>query len=104
PVVVEHRRPDVDLHVRPGQTVHSGEERARLADVRGQRAALGQLVAEQAGRGRGVDEVGRATGGPGDPARRVVVQVLADAGQCGDDVDAVLAQVLGRADAGDHQQ
>ncbi len=35
---------------------------------------------------------------------RVVLEPLADAGEVGDDVDAVLAQVGGRADAGEHQQ
>ena len=34
----------------------------------------------------------------------VVLQVRADPGQVGDDGDAVVAQVIGRADAGKHQQ
>ena len=34
----------------------------------------------------------------------MVLQPLAHAGEVGDDVDAVLAQVRGRADAGEHQQ
>ena len=49
-------------------------------------------------------DVGGVLGVPDQRHRRVVVEVLPDALQVRDDVDAVLAQVVGRADAGQHEQ
>ena len=49
-------------------------------------------------------QVGSALGVEDEGDGRVVVQVLPDAGEVVDDVDADVAQVRGRPDAGEHQQ
>ena len=80
------------------------QEAATLTDVGGQRSGPACLPAHQVGHVGELDEVGGAAGVPDHRDGRVVLQPLAHTSQVGHHVDAVLAQVGGRSDAGEHQQ
>ncbi len=104
PVVVEARGRGDELDVGPLEARAGGHEGAGLAHVGGEGATARGLPLHES-RGRHVVD-GHVLGGGRPHQRRddVVVQVATDGGCVEDDVDAVLAQVLRRTDAGQHHQ
>ena len=99
----------VDLQVRPLQPLVAAHQRADIEAHAGQRpgAAEGVLHAGQDAPRQAVDQVVHGDGlGAlvGDVGVEVVVQVAADARHVLDHRDAVLLQMLGRAEARQHQQ
>ena len=87
-----------------GSPAGGPDEPAGLGDVRGQRPAVAGEPAQRVARRLGRVQVGGAPGEPADRHVRVVLQALPHAGQVDGDGDAVLAQLRGRADAGQQQQ
>ena len=105
-VVVEHGRDEVELHVR---AVVGGQGRAYEAAGLGDVAGAGAAAATQEVvegdlqlAGTVVAQARRAVAQGADD--QVVLQVGAHPGQVGLHLDAVQAQVRGRADAREHQQ
>ena len=88
-----------------GDIPHRGvEEAARLADVGGQHAPATREVLDELPGLLRVSEVVGIGRRPVDEHHRVVHQVRADVRAVDNGVDAVLAQMLGRSDAGQHEQ
>ena len=104
PLLPVRHRQDEPLQVRGGQPRVTASEPARLGDVRGQRAPVGQPPAGEAAVACRLPQALHAGGGPEHGHRRVVDQVGAYRRHVGDHVDAVLAQVVRRPDAGQHEQ
>ena len=97
-------RDHVELDVGRGGAALEPHERARLGDVRGERPGLALLELLQRGGLEGQQQAHRLGRAPHPVGRRVVGEVLAHRGLVEQDVDLAQHQVLGRADAGEHQQ
>ena len=107
-VVADRERQEVEHQVRVGDLVIAADETARLEVVGRARAAAAQQPLEPDQRAvaplhrrRHRD---RLLGRVLDVDLEVVLEVRADTGQVGDDVDPELPQILGVADAGELQQ
>ena len=92
------------LQVGRGQRGPGPGEPAGLGDVGGERAGMAQLPAEQVLRAGLLPQGGHLRGPPDGGHDRVVGQVRAHAGAVHDHADADVAQVVGGADAGQHEQ
>ena len=95
---------NVQLQVRRGQTGFGVGKSARLRRVARQRAAVSQLPAQRVRVAGLLPQAADPRCGPDDRQHRVVAEVHADAAAVCYHVDAHLDQVLGRTDAGQHQQ
>ena len=102
--VAERHRQHVPLEVRSGQAGLAADEAAGLGDVGRHRAGMGELPAEQVLRPRQLGQALHAGRGPQGGDDRMVGQVGTDTRAVHHHPDVVLAQVVGRADAGQHQQ
>ena len=106
---VERQRLHVILQIGALLVAIGAGEQAELRRRHGQRAAPQQRIfGEHAGKAEArmiaLVERGDAVDLVDQPQLQVILQVGADAGPVGDDVDAVLAQLRGRPDAGQQQE
>ena len=100
----EHHGREVELHVGRVEPVARAPEAARLGDVGGQRPAPLRLQQRDVLLRLGRLERGRIVGEEDDPRVQVVLQVGADRGLVEAHLDAERAELVGRADAREHQQ
>jgi len=103
-LVAVGRGQHVQLQVRREQPGFGVGEAAGLRHVGGHRAAVGQLPAQRARVAALLPQATQPRRGPDHRHHRMVGQVAADARAVRQHVDAHLDQVVGRADAGQHQQ
>ena len=103
-LVLVRRREHVQLQVRGWQPGLGVSEAARFRHVAGQRAAVGQLPADQVRLVGLLPQAADLWRRPDNGQHRVVDEVAADPAEVGVDVNPHFDQVLGRADAGQHQQ
>jgi hypothetical protein len=94
----------VQLQVRGGQPGFGVGEAAGLRHVARHRAAVRQLPAQRVRVAALLPQAAEPGRGPDDGQHRMVAEVAADPRAVGPHVDAHLDQVVGRADAGQHQQ
>ena len=98
-----YRKPD-QLEIGGGQCWVAADEGDRLVDAGGEHAATREQEPGQLGRGVGGEEGDRLRAVHDDAAGQVVLQVRADAHQLMARLHAGGAQLVGIADAGEHQQ
>ncbi len=108
PVVAHRQRQEVELHVGPGDVGTRAQEGRGLELVRGAGARAGQQPARAdrrlAEQGPVAVQADRALARHLHVDFHVVLQVRADAGAVGDDVDAVAPEFGPRTDSREHQQ
>jgi hypothetical protein len=108
-VVVDHRHAEMQLDVRHIEIGPGFQEAAAFGEIRGHRAtALAPVLPDRAKDARQTAERNageiRAVGGVAEDEVRMVLQVLADAGQMMHRGDAVACERFAVADTGQHQQ
>ena len=103
-LVGEHHGGEVELDVGRVDAVVRAPEAAGLGDVGGQRAAALRLQQRDVLLRLGRLERRRVVGEQDDPGVQVILEVAADRGLVEPHVDAERGQLVGGADAGEHQQ